>query len=129
MTDNNMLCFESKCTESKKDFYIRLDRSVMDVWVMTYGLKQRPVDRSGRSGSSGAVSGFNLNDAIFGPQYSCPWCGNKGIGRCGRCGEIHCIPLELDEDHEVTCPYCGNIAVYRRTEDEFSVDTTGGRGQ
>lgn len=51
---------------------------------------------------------IDISQTTVGPQYKCPYCGNKGYVRCGSCGKITCKP---NNTKEFTCAHCGNSGV------------------
>lgn len=92
---------EAKCRKNHRTFYPRYDLAADDCWVLTYGIKDLP---QGQSVGSAGGAGMDLGRTRTGPQYRCPWCGNKDYVRCGRCGNLTCY-----RDGDFECAYCGNV--------------------
>lgn len=99
---DNLFFLEAKCIKCRKLFYPRYDLGADNAWVLTYGKKELPV---GQRADAGNVVRFNVTKMRNGPQYKCPWCGNRGYVRCGVCHNITCYNNNFNE---FTCAYCGN---------------------
>lgn len=100
-TTDNLFFWEAKCGSTKQTFYPRFDLGADDSWVLTYGVKELP---TGQRVSSAGNSRLDLSRMRDGPQYKCPWCGNKGFARCGYCGRITCYNVR---DRYSVCAHCG----------------------
>lgn len=91
------------CAATHQLFYARYDFAFDDTWVLSYGLKNLPVDIGSVSvGSSSrtTISGKRRK----GPQYHCPYCGSTNYVQCGRCGKLTCYS-GFGHFH---CDHCGN---------------------
>lgn len=99
---NNLFFLEAKCIKYGKVFYPRYDLGADDAWVLTYGEKALPVGQ--KVGAENVIK-FTEKKIRNGPQYKCPWCGNKGYVHCGSCHNITCYNADFNE---FTCAYCGN---------------------
>lgn len=100
-TTDNLFFWEAKCGSTKQTFYPRFDLGADDSWVLTYGVKELP---TGQQVSSAGNSRLDLSRMRDGPQYKCPWCGNKGLVGCGYCGKLTCYN---DRDRHSVCAHCG----------------------
>jgi len=90
------------CRKTKGEFIIRLEHE-KNGWYMVYATKAEPLQNS-----SVAIEHAELkfNDGLFvGSEYSCPFCGDYSIVRCGNCGGITCN----DGGKSFNCAYCDNF--------------------
>lgn len=97
----NLFFLEAKCGATKRTFYPRYDLGAGGSWVLTYGVKELP---GGQKVSDTENTRLDFSDMRNGPQYKCPWCGNKSYAMCGHCGKITCYN---DRDYIVICAHCG----------------------
>ena len=86
MAKNEAVFLPINCVNAHRTFYARYDFAYDGAWVLTYGLKDIPLDVSGGSGS-GEGREIDLLNSRTGPQYRCPYCGNTSFVQCGAC---HC---------------------------------------
>ncbi|MDO4318733.1 MAG: hypothetical protein Q4C48_11100 [Lachnospiraceae bacterium] len=100
-TTENLFFWEAQCGTAKQTFYPRFDLGADDSWVLTYGVKELP---TGQQVSSAENSRLELSKMRNGPQYKCPWCGNKELAWCGSCGKMTCYN---GVDRHSVCSYCG----------------------
>ena len=98
---DNLFFLEAKCVNTNKTFYIRYDKAAGGRWCKTYGVKSIPQSNT-EDGSYGKMQ-INISNAYTGPQYKCPYCGNKSFVRCGTCKKITCIPSGAKD---FKCAYC-----------------------
>ena len=103
MARNETVMLPVKCASLHKTFYARYDYAYDGVWVLAYGLKDIPSDSS--STSVGGVSTIDISNSRTGPQYKCPYCGNREFVRCGRCHKLTCY----SGGGKFTCDHCGNV--------------------
>ena len=123
----NLFILKAKCSECRKDFYIRYDKSVKDKWVRTYGLKTIPVSES--TGDSDMQ--IDERATYVGAQYSCPWCGRKNWFRCGKCKQFSCRDAKID-GRRFHCPYCdneGELTGKSSGKSTFYIEGSSGTGQ
>lgn len=97
---NKVYFIKTHCAKTHNEFYIRYDLAADDVWVRTYGLKSLPADEM--SAAIGSKSEIDLTNERCGPQYKCPWCGNKHYWLHARCKSVIC----WDGTKNATCPVC-----------------------
>ena len=90
------------CMTERKPFFMRYDYAADDCWVRTYGVKE--LSSSDAASMSGSGTNIDVSGARRGPQYKCPWCGNKSFWRHGACGTINCWDGDSDD---VVCGKCG----------------------
>lgn len=90
------------CVNEHKPFYMRYDYAADDCWARTYGIKELTLSDS--KSLTNSASDFDISNSRIGPQYKCPWCGNKRFWRHGACGSINCWDGRLNN---VTCGNCG----------------------
>lgn len=99
---NNVYYIKAYCSNTRKPFYMRYDYAADDCWVRTYGVKElSPADSASMGGGN---SDFSISNSRIGPQYKCPWCGNRWFWKHGGCGSINCWDGESDD------VVCGNCA-------------------
>ncbi len=103
MARNEAIILPINCVTAHKIFYARYDYAYDGVWVLTYGLKNMPSDRSGVFESE--MSKIDISNSRVGPQYKCPYCGNTDFVRCGRCHKLTCY----SGGGKFTCDHCGNV--------------------
>ncbi len=87
MAQNESVSFGVQCIKTKKPFFARYDFAYDGVWVLSYGLTEKPADTV--SGDSGTVT-VDVSKSRTGPQYRCPHCGSRYFVRCGMCGALTC---------------------------------------
>ena len=105
MARNEAVFYTLRCTKNKKEFYARYDYAFDNKWVLTYGLTELPEeDRMSSRRSENAKSTIDISLARTGPQYKCPYCGNRGFVRCGNCGKLTCY----DYSGHFACAHCNN---------------------
>ena len=98
--DYSAVFLKSKCSKPGRDFLIRLDFNAEDRWMITYGVKDIP--KEDRKTSAPATK-VNISEAIMGPLFACPHCGNGSFFRCGKCGSYVCMEEKADKGY---CPVC-----------------------
>lgn len=91
------------CVQEKKSFHARYDFAADDRWVLTYGIKDAGF--SDIHNSDGNSKKIDIGQSRTGPQYRCPYCGNKDYVRCGKCKKLTCY----SGDGDFECASCGNI--------------------
>ena len=99
----------AKCGQTRKDFYMIYYKSYDNKWVLTYGKKEKPVS-SGIGSSSVTVK---LSPLRTGPQYRCPYCGERFTFTCWNCGKKTCYDGDNHDGREVICGHCGKSGVFR----------------
>ena len=72
MARHEAVFIEAECIEYNQKFYLRFDYAADDMWVQTYGVKEK--ERSART--SGGSRSIDMSQTRIGPQYKCPYCGN-----------------------------------------------------
>lgn len=117
---DNLFFLEVKCAKCKDIFYARFDFAADDIWVLTYGLKNLPAGEKISSGTSQA----DISNMRTGPQYKCPYCGNKAFVRCGACSKLTCY----DSNGRFVCMHCGNSGEVKGTIEKIDI-TKKGQGQ
>ena len=75
MARNEAVTFLVKCVNTHRTFYARYDFAYDGMWVLSYGLKEIPVDTT--SGGDGGTAMVDISKSRTGPQYKCPPCGNQ----------------------------------------------------
>lgn len=129
MDKENLFYIDARCASEKKDFYIRFDKTVADIWVQTYGEKRKPTTTGGIINTE--ITKFDVNDALVGSQYACPWCGATGYVRCGVCSKISCYN-EKKNNGVFLCSYCGHKGLVNtdyNPDVKFEVGGISGVGQ
>lgn len=116
MGKNETVILAVNCVSAHRTFYARYDYAYDGAWVLTYGLKNMPSDESGIS--EGRMLKINISNSRIGPQYKCPYCGNKKFVRCGRCNKLTCY----SGDGKFTCDHCGNVGEVTGTIDTLEGD-------
>lgn len=111
----------AKCNKTGKKFYIREDLAADGMWVRTYGITSIPDSEKGNADE--IVIDFNNHRQ--GPQYKCPYCGNKGIFLCTGCGVKACC---YDGSETWHCPISGESGTFS-SESATSISGSGGKGQ
>ena len=75
-------------------------------WVRTYGVKELTL--SDATSLTSETSDFDISNSRIGPQYKCPWCGNKRFWKHtsghNSCDNITCWD---GKTNDVTCGSCG----------------------
>lgn len=117
MAKNEAIILPVNCTRTHKTFYARYDFAYDGVWVLTYGLKDKPSDAS-VGGSDGGIIEIDVSNSRTGPQYRCPYCGNTVFVRCGKCGKLTCYPGK----GTFACDHCGNRGEVNGTIDSLEGD-------
>lgn len=102
MARNEAVTLPVQCINTHRTFYARYDFAYDGVWVLSYGLKEVPSD-AGSSGISGTAK-VDISNSRTGPQYKCPYCGNRDFVRCGKCRALTC----WNGKGNFTCDACGN---------------------
>ena len=102
----NVRHIRAKCSKSNREFLIRLEQEGK-AWYMVFASEADSA--SGReSRTAETETEGNFEGGLFaGADYACPYCGNDGIVRCGKCGRITCN----DNGKRFQCAYCGNSGV------------------
>ncbi|MDD4262230.1 MAG: TerY-C metal binding domain-containing protein [Syntrophaceticus schinkii] len=104
----------SKCSESKKTFGIRFERTGPNQWEFTwaFAIKAESAKREGYDKT--VIRG----DILKGINYpGCPYCKSGGFFLCG-CGKLNC----WDGNKQiVTCAWCGNTAELSGAIEELTV--------
>lgn len=94
------------CGNTHKPFYMRYDYAADDCWVRTYGVKE--LASSDATSLTSGTSDFDISNSRIGPQYKCPWCGNKRFWKHtsghNACDNITCWD---GKSNDVTCGSCG----------------------
>lgn len=98
---DDLFFLEAKCVQTKATFYIRYDKAADGKWCKTYGVKAAP---QGATGDIHSNVEIDISEARHGPQYKCPYCGNKSYIRCGDCGKLTCFHYG---DKRFLCAHCG----------------------
>ena len=111
------VCIPAKCGKNSKDFYMMYYKAFDEKWVLTYGKAELPNQTD--SNNMGTVS-VDLTPMRTGPQYKCPYCGNTGFVRCGRCHKLTCY----SDGGKFTCDHCGNVGDVTGTIDTLEGDRT-----
>lgn len=83
MARNEAVILPVNCVSAHKTYYARYDYAYDEVWVLSYGLKEVPSDGVGSSVSG--IAKIDISNSRTGPQYKCPYCGNRMFVRCGKC--------------------------------------------
>lgn len=113
MARNEAVTFPVKCVNTHRTFYARYDFAYDGVWVLSYGLKEMPVDTT--SAGEGGTAKVDISKSRTGPQYKCPHCGNKDFVRCGKCRSLTC----WNGRGNFTCDHCGNHGTVSGTIDSM----------
>ena len=82
MARNEAVILPVNCVSAHKTYYARYDYAYDEVWVLSYGLKEVPSDGVGSSVSG--IAKIDISNSRTGPQYKCPYCGNRMFVRCGK---------------------------------------------
>lgn len=104
MAKHEAIFIPVNCISSHRTFYARYDYAYDNTWVLTYGLKTLPSESSGNIMSTN-MSKIDVSNARVGPQYKCPYCGNRSFVHCGKCHKLTCY----SGTGNFTCDHCGNI--------------------
>ena len=75
MARNEAVILPVNCVSAHKTYYARYDYAYDEVWVLSYGLKEVPSDGVGSSVSG--IAKIDISNSRTGPQYKCPYCGNR----------------------------------------------------
>lgn len=102
MARHEAVFMDITCSAYRQKFYLRYDYAADDMWVLTYGVKEK--ERSTQM--TGSSQSIDMSQTRTGPQYRCPYCGNVGIVKCGACGQLVCH----DESDRFQC-ICGHRGV------------------
>lgn len=102
MARNEAVTFPVNCIDVHRTFYARYDFAYDEVWVLSYGLKEMPLDTN--AGKEFGVAKVDLSNSRTGPQYKCPYCGNRHFVRCGKCRELTC----WSGLGSFVCDHCGH---------------------
>ena len=114
MAKNEAVILNVNCARTHREFYARYDFAYDGVWVLTYGLKDMPSDTSNSSGGGG-LSKIDLSNSRIGPQYKCPYCGNKEFVHCGKCKKLTCY----SGSGRFVCDHCGGSGEINGTIDSL----------
>lgn len=98
----NVFFIKAFCGNTRKPFYMRYDYAADDCWVRTYGVKELSLKDS--SSLDSKMTDFDISNSRIGPQYKCPWCGNKSFWQHSACGNITCWDRHAND---VVCGECG----------------------
>lgn len=123
MAKNEAVIMSVNCVRTHRTFYARFDFAYDEVWVLTYGLKEMPSDTSGDAGNGG-VSRIDISNSRTGPQYKCPYCGNPGFVRCGKCNKLTCY----SGIGNFVCDHCGSTGEVRGIIDSLEGDKRHSQG-
>ena len=104
------VCIPAKCGKNSKDFYMMYYKAFDEKWVLTYGKAELPNQTD--SNNMGTVS-VDLTPMRTGPQYKCPYCGEKHTFTCWNCGKRTCYDGDNHDGREVICAHCGKSGVFR----------------
>jgi len=99
MESRKIVIVMCRCTESKRGFGIRFERSRANDWGATwaFAIKEAAAQREGYEKTK-MEGKFHSQDGFPG----CPHCSARGFWLC-RCGKLACWN---GEDRRVTCPWC-----------------------
>ncbi len=92
-----------RCAHSKQLFHQRYDFAADDKWALTYGIKDTEFMGMADNMPRGTQK-VDFAKMRTGPQYKCPYCGNKDFVRCGKCHALTCY----DDSGVFTCAFCGH---------------------
>ena len=116
MARNEAVILPVNCVSAHKTYYARYDYAYDEVWVLSYGLKEVPSDGVGSSVSG--IAKIDISNSRTGPQYKCPYCGNRMFVRCGKCHKLTCY----SGNGQFTCDHCGNVGEVTGTSDALEGD-------
>ena len=122
----NLFFLSAKCVRTRDPFYPRYDLAADGAWALTYGVKELP---EGQSALGASGPRFDTSKRRTGPQYKCPWCGNKDYVLCRTCHKITCYD---GLSSSFFCVYCNRTGIIGDpiTNDEFTgIDKRKGYGQ
>jgi len=91
------------CCNVHSKFYARYDTDYYGDWVLTYGLKTVLTDVGIEQNGSNSFD-IDISNSKLGPQYRCPYCGNKEFVRCGSCKKYTCY----SGNGRFICDHCGS---------------------
>lgn len=117
MAKNEAVFLPINCVNAHRTFYARYDFAYDGAWVLTYGLKDIPLDVSGGS-KSGEGREIDLSNSRTGPQYRCPYCGNTSFVQCGACHKLTCY----SGNGNFACDHCGHTGEVSGTIDSLEGD-------
>ena len=124
----NLVFVKAYCGSTKQPYYIRYDKAADGAWVESYGLKELPpADASSFSGSN--AIGIDVSSARTGPQFKCPWCGNRSYWKHSsdpNCQSVNCWDGKTMSN--LPCGKCGKLCSLG-TSTIQTLDGSGGRGQ
>lgn len=103
MARNEAVLFPINCISSHKEFLARYDFAYDEVWVLTYGIKEIQNEHIRTDATKSKK--IDITNSRTGPQYKCPYCGNRDFVRCGLCEKLTCY----SGDGSFVCDHCGNV--------------------
>ena len=118
----------AKCEKTGKDFFVESYQAYDGTWVFAYGVDAL----SGAKGDSHGNTAASLAYARSGPQFSCPYCGQRRCFMCCVCGKITCYDGNNSEGRKITCGCCGASLVFDpRSDSSKKINFSGvsGSGQ
>ena len=118
--EKTLFFLEVNCVKNRKKFYIRHDWAADDTWVKTYGVTELPAGETGNMASMQV----NYRGIRTGPQYKCPYCGNRNMIQCGKCGEYTCFNVP-DNSKTACCANCGEGKLSGEYIDSVESQNTG----
>lgn len=126
------VCVPAKCGKYGKSFYMIYYKSFDNYWVQAYGKKELP--ESGKSGFGGSKA-VRLTPTRIGPQYKCPFCGDRYYFNCWNCGQRTCYDGDDHDGREVVCAHCGKTGWFqsnskgeggeRKTKETMGIEVKG----
>lgn len=113
MAKNEAVLLPVNCISSHKEFFARYDFAYDEVWVLTYGIKG--IQKEFTCNDTSKCKKIDIENTRTGPQYKCPYCGNRDFVKCGSCGKLTCY----SGDGNFVCDHCGNVGAVSGTIDSL----------
>jgi len=108
MAKSEVVFVDIHCVKTRLLFHQRYDFAADNKWVLTYGIKDKEFVRISDQGT-GNRKKIDYSKLRTGPQYKCPYCGNRNYVQCGKCGKLTCYSGNGNFEC-VSCGNCGSVS-------------------
>lgn len=108
------VCIPAKCGKNHGNYYMVYYLSFDEKWVLTYGKEKLDQEIINNKNDNNTIT-VNIASTRIGPQYRCPYCGDRFFFTCWNCGKRTCYDGDNHDGREVICAHCTKSGVFRNT--------------
>ena len=107
----------AKCNQHNKMFGVRVEKDADGDWIMTWAFPLSADRASAESYGRETIDGSLCSSSSY---NGCPYCGQKALYKCSKCGTLNC---HSHGTKNVKCVNCGNEGTIGGTIDSFTIDS------